>query len=174
MEKRFAMPAVAAALLSLAGCLGTSQLRTYTVDFVDDDMEMSVTADFEYGDGSKHKTPYVNAHGDTEWFVSDKRCKVKISDGERFTGYQAPSVAGTLYKSDDGEWLIVSFGISCIVARKLPDEDGYGVYFSGVAVEGEHQKSSRGTRVTRWGSDADSIAAPPRKGPPVTTGPSGR
>ena len=57
--------------------------------------------------------------------------RVEMPDGAAFIAYQNMTPAGTLYKTEDGEWEFFESGAGCIVAQLAKDGSGYVPRFRG-------------------------------------------
>ena len=131
----------AAALAAAAGC--TSFHETQSVVFVDEDGRFaSVT--YGYGDDD-HSTTFVSpVNGKTVELKSKLRVRVALPDdrgdaklnGESFTAFQCMNMlrSGTMYKTDDGEWMFLANGFTCAAFRleeKGPKKGDYLMVFQG-------------------------------------------
>lgn len=97
----------------------------------------------EYGRSEKH---HVNTFvspvtGEEMEFKSKLVVEVRMPDGESFRAWQCMNFlsSGTMYKTDDGEWMFLAGGFTCTVyARTEEDETRYLEVYRGVLCESPH------------------------------------
>ena len=111
--RSFLFAAVIAALAFASGC-ATWDCRfkpNMTMWFIND---LNDVLKVDYGDEVRETTLYRD---DGTSFPYKSRFKVRVTfpSGYRFVGYEVPSNGGALYRSDDGEWEILSAGYACRV-----------------------------------------------------------
>lgn len=120
--------------LLLAGC--TSFHVTQTVRFVDDDGRF-VTVQYGVGD-EDHVTAFVSPVNKKEVELKSKlRVRVRLDDGTKFTAFQCMNMlqSGTMYKTDDDEWMFLANGFTCVVFEYDEDRRDYRVAFQGVLAQ---------------------------------------
>jgi len=139
----------AAALLALAaGC------QSYTIVqqnvFVDDDGNVVVVG---YGRSeSDHVNTFIAPTTGKEMeFRSRLVVRAELPDGERFTAWQCMNflARGTMYKTDDEEWMLLANGFSCTVYRRTKeDETRYLEVYRGVLCDTPETASRK--KDERW------------------------
>ena len=118
--------------LLLAGCQSYEIVQSNV--FSDEDGNSVMV---EYGRSS---TDHVNTFlspqtGEEMEFKSKLVVLVTLPDGERFKAWQCMNFInlGTMYKTDDGEWMFLANGFSSIVYRQAGDDkDMYKEVYRGV------------------------------------------
>ena len=125
----------AAALALAAGC------QSYTIVqenmFADDDGNVAVV---EYGRSERdHVNTFVSpATGKEMDFKSRLVVRARTPGGESFTAWQCMNflARGTMYKTDNGRWMLLANGFSCVVYRQTEeDPDNYREVYRGVLCE---------------------------------------
>ena len=127
----FGAAALALALRLAAGC------RSYDVVqrnvFVNEDGDVVAV---EYGrGGSDHVSTFTApATGKEVEFRSRLVVCAELPDGTRFTAWQCMNFLprGTMYKTDNGKWMLLADGFSCTVYRREDGGGGYGEVYRGV------------------------------------------
>ena len=128
MKGIFARTLAAAALALAAGCASFEAERRSR--FVDENRRF---IHVEYGrDEKAHETTFTTPTGVRLPFKSGLKVRVTTPDGKTFTAYRNMSVAGVLYKTDDGKWEYFEEGTGCALAELAPDGSGYILRFQGV------------------------------------------
>ena len=121
-----------AVLALAAGC------QSYTIVqknvFADDDGNVAVV---EYGRSeSDHVNTFVSpVTGKEMEFKSRLVVRARTPGGERFTAWQCMNFLsrGTMYKTDNGRWMVLANGFSCTIYRQTEeDETKYAEVFRGV------------------------------------------
>ena len=119
-----------AALAAVVGC--TSFRSMQTAIFVNDDGQF---IDVEYGTGDEHVTTFISPGNGEEMEMRTKlRVIVTMPDGERLLGFQCMNFlpSGTMYETDNKEYMFHANGFTFRVFRMLPDKSGYARYYEGV------------------------------------------
>ena len=124
--KKVLFPLAAAALAALAGCV--SYETRQSAYFLSEDGELAYV-EFQHGDG-EHVNYYYTGETRRE-FKSKLRVRVEFGK-EKFTAYQCLNVlpSGTMYRSDDEEWLYHAHGAIGTIYRQIPGD--YREVFQGV------------------------------------------
>ncbi len=142
-----ALSALSAALV--AGC------QSYTIVqqsvFVDDDGNVVVV---EYGRGeSDHVNTFIApTTGKKMEFRSKLMVRAELPDGKRITAWQCMNflARGTMYKTDDEEWMLLANGFSCIVYRQTEEsETRYLEVYRGVLCD-TPETNSKKKKDERW------------------------
>jgi len=146
--RSFLFVAAVASLAAVSGC-ATWDCRfkpKMTMWFIND---LNDVLKVDYGNENRETTLYREDGTD---FPYKSRYKVRATfpSGYRFVAYDVPSNGGTLYRSDDGEWELLSAGYACRVYQFVGDESE--IVFEGMIYsqsDGGMSKGSRksGTRV---------------------------
>jgi len=133
-------------LLAFSGCNSYRIVDTHR--FMNEDGAVAVVG---YGRAEKdHVNTFRSpANGQELEFTSKLVVEVELPDGESFTAWQGMNFAGagTLYRSDDDEWIVLVAGFICRVAPR--DENvpqGYREVFSGVLCNTPVEKPEQDTR----------------------------
>ena len=125
---RIAKLALAAAAL-VAGCASWRFQPLRSTRFVDDNGNYAHVA---YGrDTEEHHSTFTLANGARIPFSSRNAMCVELPDGTSFIAYQRLTPAGSLYKTEDGEWEFFESGAGCIIAQMAEDGSGYIPRFRG-------------------------------------------
>ncbi len=129
VARKLAALGLALALMLFAGCV--SYETKQTVRFIDNDGRF-LSVDYQRGDGD-HVSTY-KLDGTEHEFKSNLRVIVELPDGTSFKAYQCLNVlrSGTLYRSDDEEWMFHANGVLVSAYRQLPDKSDYQLVFQGV------------------------------------------
>ena len=113
--------------LTMAGCQSYDIVQSNI--FANDDGD---AVRIDYGrSGSDHVNTFVNpATGDEMDFKSRLVVKVRLPDGESFTAWQCMNflASGTMYRTDDEDWLVLVNGFTCMVYAKDPVPEDPGRY----------------------------------------------
>ena len=134
------------ALTALAGC------QSYTIVqknvFSDEDGNL-VTV--EYGRSeSDHVNTFISpVTGKEMEFKSKLMVRVRLPDDSSFKAWQSMNFMkyGTMYKTDDEEWMLLANGFSCIVYRQMEDnETRYGEVYRGVLCDTPTMKVEKDER----------------------------
>ena len=133
---------VVCALALLAGC-ATSDMRftpNMTIVFVNEAGDQ-VVVDY----AKEERTTTLRApDGSTMPFKSSYKVRATFPSGYRFIAYNVPSPRPELYRSDDGEWELLSRGFDCTITEFF--KDGFEVVFSGIVAAQEGKGMSNGDR----------------------------
>jgi hypothetical protein len=148
----------AAALAFAAGCQSYDIVQANI--FSDDDGNI---VRVEYGRGEKH---HVNTFvspvtGEEMEFKSKLMVRVQLPDGRSFRAWQCMNFlsSGTMYKTDDGEWMFLASGFTCAVFANAGGDGGdYLEVYRGVLCESprvdapknDKWKTLPRTQGTRW------------------------
>ena len=113
--------------LTMAGCQSYDIVQSNI--FANDDGD---AVRIDYGrSGSDHVNTFVNpATGEEMDFKSRLVVKVRLPDGESFTAWQCMNflASGTMYRTDDEDWLVLVNGFTCMVYAKDPVPEDPGRY----------------------------------------------
>ncbi len=124
-----ALSILCAATALLAGCASWRFEPLRSTRFVD---ENNNYIHVEYGrDTEEHQSTFALSNGVRVPYSSKNAMRVEMPDGTTFIAYQNLAPAGTLYKTEDGEWEFFESGAGCIVARLAKDKSGYVPRFRG-------------------------------------------
>lgn len=118
----------------LTGC--SSFHLTQSARFVDDDGRF-VAVDYGVGD-EDHVTTFVSPVNGKEIELKSKlRVRVRLYDGTSFTAYQCMNMlqSGTMYKTDDNEWMFLANGFTCIVFAYEKSRHDHRVVFQGTLAQ---------------------------------------
>lgn len=119
-------------LLLLSGCQSYEIVQTNV--FADDDGHV-ISVDYGRSETDHVNTFVSPANGKEMEFRSKLVVKVTLPDGDRFKAWQCMNFMnmGTLYKTDDGEWMLLANGFTSIVYRQDENnESRYDEVFRGV------------------------------------------
>ena len=123
--------------LTMAGCQSYDIVQSNI--FANDDGD---AVRIDYGrSGSDHVNTFVNpATGEEMDFKSRLVVKVRLPDGESFTAWQCMNflASGTMYRTDDEDWLVLVNGFTCMVyaADPVPEDPGrYREVYRGILCE---------------------------------------
>ena len=122
----------AAAALAMAGCQSYEIVQRNV--FSDEDGNL-VAVDYGRGEKDHVNTFVVPATGKEMEFKSKLVVRAELPDGETFTAWQCMNFLrrGTMYKTDDGRWMLLANGFSCVVYRRSEeDPDSYREVYRGV------------------------------------------
>ena len=140
---------LAAFLAFAAGC------QSYTIVqknvFVDDDGNVVVV---EYGRSeSDHVNTFVAPTTGKEMeFRSKLMVRAELPDGKRITAWQCMNflARGTMYKTDNEEWMLLANGFSYTVYRQTDeDETRYLEVYRGVLCD-THEADAKKEKDERW------------------------
>ena len=113
--------------LALSGCQSYDIVQSNI--FSNDD---GYAVRIDYGrSGSDHVNTFENpATGKETEFRSRLVVKVHLPDGDVFTAWQCMNFlrSGTMYKTDDGAWLVLVNGFTCMVYAADPTAQDPGRY----------------------------------------------
>jgi len=144
--RRFAphLPLVFLSLCSLLGCNSYRIVDTHK--FMDED---GAVATVDYGRAEKNHVNTFRSpvNGQEMEYSSNLVVDVELPDGESFTAWRAMNFTGvgTLYRSDDEEWMVLAAGFTCRVAHR--DEDGrFREVFKGALCNTPVEKPERDSR----------------------------
>ena len=129
--RSFAHSLVLSALL-LTGCQSYTIVQTNV--FADDDGNV-ITVDYGRSETDHVNTFRAPTNGKTMEFKSKLMVKVTLPDGDRFKAWQCMNflTSGTMYKTDNEEWMLLANGFSSIVYHQDErDETRYREVFRGV------------------------------------------
>jgi hypothetical protein len=118
----------------LSGCTSFHPLQT--ARFVDDDGRF-VTVQYGVGD-EDHVTSFVSPVNGKEIELKSKlRVRVQLADGTRFTAFQCMNMlqSGTMYKTDNGEWMFLANGFTCLVFEYDDERRDHRVVFRGTLAQ---------------------------------------
>ena len=117
--RSFLFAAVVAALAFASGC-ATWDCRfkpNMTMWFIND-LNDVLTVDY----GNEERTTTLYRDDGTEVpYKSRYKVRATFPSGYRFVAYDVPSNGGTLYRSDNGEWELLSAGYACRVYQYTDD-----------------------------------------------------
>ncbi len=133
IAKKLAALCLSLVLMLLAGC--ASFILNQTCEFVDEDGRF-VTVDYGVGK-TDHTTTFKSpANGKLMDFKSKLRVRVHLPD-RTLLAYQCMNVtnSGTMYRTDDEEWVFLANGFTCSVFQRLEDKSDYLEVFNGVLCE---------------------------------------
>ena len=133
---------VAAALSAFQGC-ATWDCRfkpNATMWFIND---LNDVLKVDYANEERESTLY-RQDGTSFPYKSKFKARVTFPSGYRFVGYDVPSNGGTLYRSDDGEWELLSAGFACRVFQYTGDESE--LVFEGMIYSQSDGGMSKGDR----------------------------
>ena len=132
---RLAAIAVSAALFALAGCQSYEIVQRNV--FSDEDGNL-VAVDYGRSEKDHVNTFIAPTTGKEMEFKSKLVVRVELPDGETFTAWQCMNFlrSGTMYKTDNGRWMLLANGFSCVVYRQTEeDPDNYREVYRGVLCE---------------------------------------
>lgn len=137
------MVVAAAAAALVSGC-ATWDCRfkpNMTMWFIND---LNDVVRVDYGDERRETTLY-REDGSEVTHKSSYKVRATFPSGYRFVGYDVPSNgAGTLYRSDDGEWELFSAGYVCMIYQYT--EEGSELVFEGMIYSQSKGGMSKGNR----------------------------
>lgn len=131
----FVRTAAAVALAMLTGCQSYEVVQRNV--FSDEDGNL-VAVDYGRSEKDHVNTFIVPMTGKEMEFKSKLVVKAELPDGETFTAWQCMNFLkrGTMYKTDNGRWMLLANGFSCIVYRQVEDDpDNYREVYRGVLCE---------------------------------------
>ena len=127
--------AIAVAALAFAGCQSYEIVQRNV--FSDEDGNL-VAVDYGRSDKDHVNTFIAPTTGREMEFKSKLVVRAELPDGETFTAWQCMNFMprGTMYKTDNGRWMLLANGFSCIVYRQVEDDPGnYREVYRGVLCE---------------------------------------
>lgn len=133
---------VVAAISSFQGC-ATWDCRfkpNMTMWFIND---LNDVLKVDYGDEVRMRTLYRD-DGTEVPYKSRYKVRATFPSGYRFVAYDVPSAGGTLYRSDDGEWELLSAGYACRVYQYSDGESD--IVFEGMIYSQSSGGMSKGNR----------------------------
>jgi hypothetical protein len=135
MKIRLRILAAAMLVLAMQGCQSCSIVQANV--FSDDD---GAVVNVEYGRSEKdHVNTFVSpVSGEEMEFKSRLLVRVTMPDGESFKAWQCMNFlsSGTMYKTDNGEWMFLATGFTCMVFRQQEDDGTkYREVYRGVLCE---------------------------------------
>ena len=123
------------ALMALAGC------RSYTIvqrNFFSDDDGSVVSVEYGHAE-SVHVNTFVSpVTGKEMEFKSKLLVVAHLPDGDSFKAWQCMNFLprGTLYKTDDEQWMLLAHGFSCIIYEQTKeDKTKYLEVYRGILCE---------------------------------------
>ncbi len=120
-----------------AGCESFTPQQTSM--FTDEDGNI---ISVDYGRSKKdHESKFTAPNGKVLTMKSKLGVRVTLPDGDDFTGWECMNTlqSGTMYRSDDEEWMYHANGITCTVFHKAVNPQGkedYLIVFDGIICEG--------------------------------------
>ena len=146
----------AAAALVLAGCQSYEIVQRNV--FSDEDGNL-VAVDYGRSEKAHVNTFVAPMTGKEMEFKSKLVVRAELPDGETFTAWQCMNFMrrGTMYKTDNGRWMLLADGFSCVVFRQVEDNpDNYREVYRGVLCDTpdigvSKEKDSRWTVVPSGG-----------------------
>jgi len=142
--RRLAAAALVSAL-ALSGCQSYDIRQANT--FSDEDGRI---VRVEYGRSEKdHVNTFVSpVTGKEMEFKSKLVVRVTMHDGERFTAWQCMNFlrSGTMYRTDNEEWMILANGFSTIVYRREEEGPQYREVYRGVICDTDEMKKEKDER----------------------------
>ena len=146
----------AAAALALAGCQSYEIVQRNV--FSDEDGNL-VAVDYGRSEKAHVNTFVAPMTGKEMEFKSKLVVRAELPDGETFTAWQCMNFMrrGTMYKTDNGRWMLLADGFSCVVFRQVEDNpDNYREVYRGVLCDTpdigvSKEKDSRWTVVPSGG-----------------------
>ena len=139
----------AAAALALAGCQSYEIVQRNV--FSDEDGNL-VAVDYGRSEKAHVNTFVAPMTGKEMEFKSKLVVRAELPDGETFTAWQCMNFMrrGTMYKTDNGRWMLLADGVSCVVFRQVEDDsDNYREVYRGVLCDTPDIGVSKG-KDSRW------------------------
>ena len=139
----------AAAALALAGCQSYEIVQRNV--FSDEDGNL-VAVDYGRSEKAHVNTFVAPMTGKEMEFKSKLVVRAELPDGETFTAWQCMNFMrrGTMYKTDNGRWMLLADGFSCVVFRQVEDDsDNYREVYRGVLCDTPDIGVSKG-KDSRW------------------------
>lgn len=131
--------AVASLAVALGGC--ASFTPTHSNVFMNED---GFVVGVQNGTrSSEHVFKVISpGNGKEVEFSSSLMVKVTLPDGERITCYQTLNTLpiGTMYMTDDKEWIYLTNGLMCRVYEMTADRSDYILVFEGNLAKGENKE----------------------------------
>ena len=118
--------------LALAGCQSYDVVQRNV--FSDEDGNL-VSVDYGRSEKDHVNTFIAPLTGKEMEFKSKLVVRAELPDGTTFTAWQCMNFMrrGTMYKTDNGRWMLLADGFSCVVFRQLDDDRGnYREVYRGV------------------------------------------
>ena len=132
----------------VAGC--TSFEVSQTSHFTDDNGNIITV---EYGSGKEeHVTTFTSpANGKKMEMRSRLRVRVQLPDETKFMAFQCMNFqrSGTMYRTDDEEWLFHANGFTSRVYRFDPSKNDYLLWYEGVICQSPMGAMKRGEKGVR-------------------------
>jgi len=104
----------------------------------------------EYGRSeSVHRNKFISPVTGKEMdFESKLVVRVTMPDGDRFTAWQCMNFlrSGTMYKTDNEQWMVLANGFSTIVYAREKDSGRYAEAYRGVLCETTDKKAAKDDR----------------------------
>ncbi len=128
---------LAAFAASFAGCVPFTAQQTSL--FTDENGNI---VSVDYGRSKNdHESKFTAPNGKVLTMKSKLGVRVTLPDGDEFVGWECmnPLQTGTMYRSDDEEWMYHANGITCTVFKKAVNPNGkedYLLVFEGIICEG--------------------------------------
>jgi len=131
---RTALLSASAAALCLVGCQSYDILQTNV--FSDDDGYI-VTVEYGRSESDHTNTFIAPTNGQEMEFKSKLVVRVHLPDGDSFKAWQCMNFTerGTMYRTDDKEWMFLATGFGCQVYHLTKDGDRYAEVYRGVICE---------------------------------------
>ena len=126
--------AFAAIFALLAGCTSFTPLQSSL--FTDEDGNIVAV---DYGrDMKEHESTFVAPNGKEMTMRSHLKVKVTLPDGDSFLAWECmnPLQTGTMYRTNNGEWMFYANGITCAVFLRTEDKSDYLEVYNGVICQG--------------------------------------
>ena len=132
----------AAAVLALAGCQSYEIVQRNV--FSDEDGNI-VSVDYGRSDKEHVNTFVAPFTGKEMEFRSRLVVKAELPDGTTFTAWQCMNFMrrGTMYKTDNGRWMYLANGFTCILFERDEERDDYRVVFRGVLCQTPEKEDKR-------------------------------
>lgn len=140
--RSFLLVAAVASLAVVSGC-ATWDCRfkpNMTMWFIND---LNDVLKVDYGDEVRTRTFYRD-DGTEVPYKSRYKVRATFPSGYRFVAYDVPSNGGTLYRSEDGEWELLSAGYACRVYQYTGEESE--IVFEGMIYSQSSGGMSKGNR----------------------------
>lgn len=125
--------------LALAGCATFE--KTQSDAFIDDDSNVVFV---DYGRRSKDHVFMVRSPGNGKLveYTSNLMVKFTLPDGRRLTGYRTLNTmpVGTMYMTDDEEWIYLTNGLMCRIYLRTADGLDYLRVYEGNLTKSKDDK----------------------------------
>ena len=147
--------AISAALILLSGCLSYDIVQTNM--FSDEDGNI-VQVDYGHSERDHVHVFRSPVNGQEMEFKSKLLVRVHLPDGDAFKAWQCMNFVnmGTMYKTDDAEWMFLANGFTCIVyAQDENDPIRYNEVYKGVICDAPKTKVKTNDKWRTMKKDAD-------------------